>query len=200
VEFLAPTFRRGRERWGTPRFWLCRRRAEVFFGSPWLRQGLRCLRMAAGYEGGGWATLARRRSCIKLPSDFLPVSADAGSLDCERSSARGRSFFARDDRDQVGSTSLVEFEAPTFRKVRERWGTPRLWLCRRSAGILRWESLASSRTSLSQDGGGLTKGGPSLPDEDPLENSLRLLSRYRQTRVPRLRKIVRERTIFLRSG
>jgi hypothetical protein len=47
--------------------------------------------------------------------------------------------------------SVAEFEAPTFRKGRERWGTPRLRLCLWSAGILRWESLALPTTPLPQD-------------------------------------------------
>jgi hypothetical protein len=45
----------------------------------------------------------------------------------------------------------VEFDAPTFRIGRERWGTPRLRWCRQSAWILRWEFLALPRTPLPQD-------------------------------------------------
>ncbi len=69
------------------------------------------------------------------------ASADAGSLDCARSSARGRSFFARDDRVKVRGTAVAKFDAPTFRKGRERWGTPRFWWCRQSAEILRLRCL-----------------------------------------------------------
>jgi len=90
---------------------------------------------------------------MEVPFGLFAVPADAGSLDCTRSSASGRSFSARDDRVEEGSTSVMEFVAPTFRKGRERWGTPRLWLSRQSAGILRWESLALPRTPLSQDDG-----------------------------------------------
>jgi len=50
---------------------------------------------------------------------------------------------ARDDR--VSSSmhdhpSVAEFDAPTFRKGRERWGTPRSWSCRRSAE--NWPSIS----------------------------------------------------------
>ncbi len=41
-----------------------------------------------------------------------------------------------------------EFEAPTFRKGRERWGTPLSWGGRRNAETLRWEFLALPRTPL----------------------------------------------------
>src|ERR1700733_16098701 len=65
-----------------------------------------------------------------------------------------RQKFRRRDRVRASKhvkAHVVEFEAPTFRKGRERWGTPRLWWCRRSAEILRWQSLALPRTPLPQD-------------------------------------------------
>jgi len=63
--------------------------------------------------------------------------------------------------------------------------TRRLWWCLQSAWILRWESLALPRTPLPQDDGvGRLTSPPCIVKH----------------RVPRLRKIVRTRTIFLRSG
>ena len=194
----------------------------------------------------------------RIPFGFLPVSADAGSLDSARSSASGRSCCARDDREKeeteinaMGAVSLrcartsgVNFGAPTFCEGLERWGTPRLWWGRRSTEILCWKSLALPRTPLPQDdsvsranaairqlirrlGRGLLRSSfqifilsraekPRCPgvcscsrqaflprtrsDRVPAENSLRLLAGIGRRGVPRLRKIVRERTIFLRSG
>src|SRR5580698_8925449 len=141
VEFDAPTFRKERERWGTPRFWWCLRSTEIL---RW--ESLALPRTPLPQDGGG-VMKARvghpTRQDHAQNSLFIPcrASVDAGALDCARSSARGRSFFARDDRVKVRGTAVAKFDAPTFRKGRERWGTPRFWWCRQSAEILRLRCL-----------------------------------------------------------
>ena len=85
----------------------------------------------------------------RAQSLFIPcrASADAGSLDCVRSSARGRSFFARDDRVEVRSASVVEFDAPTFRKVTRKMGHPSFVVVLAECGDPSWGALGFAKDS-----------------------------------------------------